>query len=58
MGKREIVIGVNNVKSIENEWDLKINSTVDGEENPLYSLNFDDGGKGGIRIKTWKKLWI
>ena len=58
VGKREIVIEVKNVKSIENEWDLKINSTVDGEENPLYSLNFDDGGKGGIRIKTYKKLWI
>ena len=58
VGKREIVIEVKNVKSIENEWDLKINSTVDVEENPLYSLNFDDGGKGGIRIKTSKKIWI
>jgi hypothetical protein len=57
-GKGEIIVGVNNVKSIENEWDLKIVSTVDCEENPLYSLNFDDDGKGGIKIKTNKKLWI
>ena len=56
--KSEIIIGANNVNSIENGWDLKINSTVDGEENPLYSLNFDDGGKGGIKIKTYKKIWI
>jgi hypothetical protein len=57
-GKSEIIIGANNINSIENEWDLKINSTVDGEENPLYSLNFDDGGKGWIKIKTYKKSWI
>jgi hypothetical protein len=57
-GKTEIIIGVKNVNDIENEWDLKINSMVDGEENPLYSLNFDDGGMGSIKIKTYKKLWI
>jgi len=56
--KSDILIGVNNVKSIEKEWDLKIHSMVDGEENTLYRLNFDDEGKGSIRIKTYKKLWI
>lgn len=57
-GKSDIIIGIKNVYDIENEWDLKINSMVDGEENPLHSLNFDDGGKGSIKIKTYKKLWI
>jgi hypothetical protein len=56
--KNEIVIGVNNVKDIEEGWDLKIDSMVDGEENPLYKLNFNDEGKGSIRIKTYKKIWI
>ncbi len=58
VGKSDILIGVKGVNGIEKEWDLKINQTVDGEENPLYSLNFDDDGKGQIRIKTYKKLWI
>jgi hypothetical protein len=57
-GKSDIIIGVKDVKEIEKEWDLKIIRTADNEENPLYSLNFEDGGKGQIRIKTFKKLWI
>ena len=56
-GKSDVIIGVRDVYGIEHEWDLKILSTVDNE-NPLYKLNFHDDGKGQIKIKTHKKLWI
>jgi hypothetical protein len=57
-GKTDIVISIKDVNDIEEEWDLKILSMVDGEINPLYNLNFNDNGKGEIKIKTFKKLWI
>jgi len=58
IGKTNVLISVNNVKDIENEWDLKILSMVEGDVNPLYELNFNDDGKGGIKIKTSRKIWI
>lgn len=58
IGKTDIFISVDNVKDIENDWDLKILSMVDGEINPLYELDFTDNGRGGIKIKTYKKIWI
>jgi hypothetical protein len=58
LGKTDVVISIRNVDDIENEWDLKILSLVDGSINPLYELNFIDNGKGQIKIKTPQKIWI
>jgi len=57
-GKTDVLISIRNVDDIENEWDLKILSLVDGYINPLYELNFIDNGKGQIKIKTQKNIWI
>jgi len=56
-GKSDIIIEVKDVKEIEKEWDLKIKSTIDTEQNPLNNLKFNKI-EGSIRIKTLKKLWI
>lgn len=58
MGKTDVLIYIKDVSDIENEWDLKILSLVDGQINPLYELNFIDNGKGQIKIKTPNKIWI
>jgi hypothetical protein len=58
VGKTDILISVNNVKDIENDWDLKILSAEDRLINPLYELNFEDEGRGSIKIKTPRKIWI
>jgi hypothetical protein len=56
-GKSDIIIEVKDVKEIEKEWDLKIRSAIDTEQNPLNILKFNKK-EGNIRIKTLKKLWI
>lgn len=55
-GKSDIIIEATNVTSIEQDWDLKIISSIDTEQNPLDNLFFDSK-EGGVRIKTYKKLW-
>lgn len=58
VGKTDVFISVRDVKNIENEWDIKILSMMDGPVNPLYELNFSDNGRGQIKIKTPSKIWI
>lgn len=55
-GKSDIIIEVKNIKNMEKDWDLKIRSAIEMDQNPLYDLKFNKT-EGSIRIKTYKKLW-
>lgn len=58
VSKNEIFLFIKDVIDIQNEWDLLILKMINGDVNPLYVLNFDDGGKGFIKIKSNSVIWI